>query len=126
MANVFLAGNLTRDPEPGKSNGDLYATFTVAVNRRHQVNGTWVDGATSFHRCVVWHDQAQRVLDDLGKGNRVIVVGELVTRAYKDKEGNPHASTSVGVDEVGPSLRFDGAAVDHDDDHQATPDEEPS
>ena len=99
--------------------------FTVAVNRRHQANGKWVDGATSFHRCVVWHEQAQRVLDDLHKGNRVIVVGELVTRAYKDKEGSPHTSTSMQVDEVDPSLRFDGAAVDHDDEHEATLDEEP-
>src|SRR4051812_31976545 len=102
VANTFLAGNLTADPEHRSSEGAKPSVaFTVAVNRRRQINGKWEDASSSFHRCVVWAEQAQRVLADLHKGDRVIVIGELRTHTYKDTEGKPHTSTVVSVEEAG-------------------------
>lgn len=86
--------------------GIPFATFTLAVTpRMRNASGQWSDAATSFLRCVVWRDQAQRVAESVHKGDRVLVVGTLRSRSYASG-GDVRYITEINVDEVGPSLRW--------------------
>jgi single-strand DNA-binding protein len=104
---VSLAGNLTDDPELRFTpNGNAVANFRLAVTPRVKDGDGWKDGETSFHRIVVWRDQAERVAESLGKGDRAIVIGRLRTRSWETPEGERRTVTEVDADEVGTSLRW--------------------
>jgi len=81
MANlnrVFLAGNLTRDPEiryipSGKAVGDL----GMAVNRKYKTADGEDRDETCYVRVVVWGRQAETCGEYLRKGSSLLVEGRL-------------------------------------------------
>lgn len=94
MNRVFLAGNLTRDPEVRYLDGGRAVTnFTIAINERNK------DGkeTTSFIRCAAWGDLGIRVGDSTRMGTRVVVEGRLSQRSWKDKNNATHDDVSVVI-----------------------------
>ncbi len=105
--HVTIAGNLTADPELTITNsGAQVANFRVAVTARVREGNTWRDGDTSFYRVTCWRDLATNVTDSLGKGDRVLVVGQLRMRSWETPEGEQRSVVEVTAEEVGPSLRW--------------------
>jgi len=105
--HVAITGNLTDDPEvtftPG---GAAVCNFRLAVTPRIKQGDTWTDGETSFFRITAWRQLAEHVGDSLGKGDRVIVVGQLKTRSWETPEGERRSVVEVTAEEVGPSLKW--------------------
>ena len=105
--SIFLAGNLTDDPEfhhsPG---GTARATFRVAVSSRVRDGEGWRDGEPAFYAVVVWRDQAEHAAESLRKGSRVVVVGRLAQRSWQADDGATRSVVEVVADELGPSLRW--------------------
>ena len=100
MNRVFLAGNLTRDPEvrytpAGKAVGDL----RLAVSR--QFTGT--DGQTREETCfvnvVVWGRQAETCGQYLAKGSPALVEGRLQYDEW-EKDGQKFNRLRVVADRV--------------------------
>ena len=105
--HVTITGNLTADPELKLTpNGAAVANFRVAVTARVRDGNAWRDGDTSFYRVTAWRDLATNVTDSLGKGDRVLVVGQLRMRSWVTDEGEGRSVVEVTADEVGPSLRW--------------------
>jgi single-strand DNA-binding protein len=105
--HVTIAGNLTADPELTITNsGAAVANFRVAVTARVRDGNTWRDGDTSFYRITAWRDLATNLADSLGKGDRVLVVGQLRQRSWETDEGEQRSVVEVTAEEVGPSLRW--------------------
>jgi single-strand DNA-binding protein len=105
--HVTITGNLTSDPElKFTANGAAVANFRVAVTARVRDGNTWRDGDTSFYRVTAWRDLATNVTDSLGKGDRVVVVGQLRMRSWESSEGEQRSVVEVTAEEVGPSLRW--------------------
>ena len=106
---LTLAGNLTATPElTFTDSGTAKLTFTVAqTERRYDAQkGEYVDGNTTFARCVAWNRTAEGIADsDLRKGTRVIVVGALRENRWQDNEGNNRSMLEVVVEELGASMR---------------------
>ena len=71
------------------------ASIRLAVTPRIRERDGWKDGATSYVRVNVWHDLAEHVADSLSKGDRVVVVGRLRTRAWETPEGDKRSVTEV-------------------------------
>jgi single-strand DNA-binding protein len=105
---VTITGNLTDDPEFRVTQaGTAVATFRVAVTpRRPDGKGGWTDGETSFFKVVAWRQLAENLAESLGKGDRVIVTGQLRMHAWETPEGDKRSTIEVQADEVGPSLRW--------------------
>jgi len=105
--HVAITGNLTDDPEvtftPG---GAAVCNFRLAVTPRIKDGDQWKDGETSFFRITAWRQLAEHVGDSLGKGDRVIVLGQLKTRSWETPEGERRSVVEVTADEVGPSLKW--------------------
>jgi single-strand DNA-binding protein len=105
--HVTITGNLTADPElKFTPNGAAVANFRVAVTSRVRDGETWRDGDTSFYRVTAWRDLATNLTDSLGRGDRVVIVGQLRMHSWETPEGEQRSVVEVTAEEVGPSLRW--------------------
>lgn len=99
MNKVVIIGRLTKDPElkftPGT--GTAVATFTVAVDRRHQKDGK---KEADFIPVVVWGKQAESTSNFMSKGKLIGISGRIQIRNYDAKDGTKRYITEVVADEV--------------------------
>ena len=108
MSQITFAGNLAEDVELRHTrNGRAVARFRVLENRRRRdAEGEWVDDEPNAWRVQVWGGMAENVAASCGKGDRVVVVGDVVTDKWEDQEGRTRRTQKIEADEVSFSLRF--------------------
>ena len=95
MNKVILMGRLTSDPELRQTNSGLsLCNFSIAVNRRFNKD------ETDFFNCVAWRQTAEFISKYFGKGQQILLSGELNNESFTDKGGNKRTVTKVVVDEV--------------------------
>ncbi|MDP8262819.1 MAG: single-stranded DNA-binding protein [Candidatus Ancaeobacter aquaticus] len=84
LNKVFLAGNLTRDPEVRNiSSGAAVANLGLAVNRYYSTKNGERKEETLFIRVVVWGKVAESCKEYLTKGSPVLVEGRLMNRSWE-------------------------------------------
>lgn len=95
LNRVFLAGNLTRDPEvrytPG---GAAVATLGMAVNRFYTTKTGEKKEETLFIRVVVWGKLAESCKEYLKKGSSILVEGRLASRSW-EQNGQKRSTVEV-------------------------------
>lgn len=115
MRNITLVGNLTRDFEVRFFEDSAVANSAVAVNHRFKdiKTGEWKDGdKPHYFDIAVWGTkQADNVVDSLGKGDRVLVVGTLNMTIKEMSDGTKKTYPEVRVEHIGPELRWATATV---------------
>lgn len=111
-APATIVGNTVSEPELRfTAAGVPWVTFDVAVNDvRTSRNGEKTE-KTHYVRCKLWRDAAENLVETVGKGTRVIVLGKWVQESWEDQNGNKRRDWVVEVDEVGPSVRWATAKV---------------
>ena len=99
MNHVELVGNLTRDPECGKTQGDVsYCRFTVACQRRYKnAQGNY---DADFISCIAWRQTADFVGRYFIKGNKIGLLGHIEVSSYTAQDGSKRYTTDVVVDNV--------------------------
>jgi single-strand DNA-binding protein len=100
LNQVFLMGNLTRDPElrqtPG---GQNVCSFSLALNRSYKdASGEWQE-ATDYIDVVAWGPLGERVSQYLSKGRRCLVQGRLQSRSW-EQEGQKRNKVEVLAGDV--------------------------
>lgn len=129
LNKVFLAGNLTRNPElrytPG---GTAVAQFGIAVNRRYKNRDGQVQEEATFIDIEVWGKQAETASEYLTKGSSVLIEGRLKLDSWESKQtGEKRSKLRV----VGERIQFigarrpQGAAADREKPQQAQTQETP-
>jgi single-strand DNA-binding protein len=115
QTTVTFEGNIATDLElTYTTTGKPVVRFPVLVNRRRKDpdTGEWADGEPTRHACVAFGTLGEHLADSLTKGDRVLIVGNVVTDTWDDKDtGDRRTAQRVLVDAAGPSLRFATAAV---------------
>jgi len=95
---VILVGNLGRDPEVRRMNsGDSVVSFSVATTEswRDKMSGERKD-RTEWHNVVIFNENLGKIAEQYcKKGSKVYLEGQLQTREYQDKDGNPRKVTEV-------------------------------
>lgn len=83
MLNRYVCiGRLTKDPEQKRTqNGDIFATFSIAVNDRYNKENV------NFFDCVCYRQTAEYVTRFLKKGDLIGVDGRLQQDTYENKQG---------------------------------------
>lgn len=106
--SITITGNVTEDPRLNFTReGAPAANFTVADNSfRRDENGDWQQTDASFWTVAVFGSQAERVAEQVTKGQRVMVTGRIHTDEWTDKNGNRRRDLRVKADEVAVSLKF--------------------
>ena len=97
---VFLLGNLTRDPELRQTpSGQSVCSFSLALNRAYKgQNGEWQE-ATDYIDCVAWGPLGERVSQYLAKGRRALVQGRLQSRSW-EQDGQKRNKVEVLANDV--------------------------
>ena len=95
---VILVGNLTEDPQlKATPSGVAVVSFRIAVGRRFKTEG---QPEADYFTIVAWRNTAEFIGRHFGKGDSILVCGQLQQRAYTDKEGNSRSVVEVVADEV--------------------------
>jgi len=99
LNKVILSGRITRDLELKQTpQGTPVLTFTVAVERSFVKQGE--ERQTDFITCVAWNKTAEFISRYFFKGRSIVILGNLRSRTYDDKNGTKHYVTEVFVDEA--------------------------
>lgn len=137
--SVVIVGNIVNDPVHRRVGEQSVVKFRVASNsRRKTAEGAWETGDTLFASVSCWGALVAGTAGSLTKGDPVIVVGDIYTSEYDDRDGNPRNSVEVRAHAVGPNLarsratieriqrRPDEPAPESADDETATDESEPT
>ena len=110
LNKVFLAGNLTRDPElrytPG---GTAVAQFGLAVNRRFRNREGQMQEEATFVDIEVWGRQAEAASEYIAKGSPVLIEGRLKLDTWESKQTGERRSKLRVVGERVQFLSYKGS-----------------
>lgn len=96
---VIMMGRIVNDLELKTTpQGVSVCSFRIAVDRRFQTKGE--EKKSDFFNVVAWRQQAEFVTRYFGKGRMIFVEGELQTRSYTDKNGNPATWYEISADRL--------------------------
>lgn len=97
---VQLGGNLVKDPEPQKTNGDSsVTTFTLAVTRPGaKLAGQ--DNGTDYFPLVSYGPLAKLIAERKKKGHALYVEGSLEYSSWEAQDGKKRSRTRVKADDV--------------------------
>lgn len=100
LNQVFLMGNLTRDPELRQTpTGQNVTSFSLALNRSYKdASGEWQE-ATDYIDIVCWGPLAERVAQYLSKGRRCLVQGRMQSRSW-EQDGQKRSKVEVLASDV--------------------------
>ena len=94
---VIMMGRLVSDPELRTTpQGVNVCSFRIAVDRRFQQKGE--EKKSDFFNVVAWRQQGEFVSKYFSKGRMILVEGEMTTRQYTDKNGNPSTWYEIVAD----------------------------
>lgn len=103
MANlnrVFLAGNLTRDPEVRYTpTGTAVADLNLAINRTYTSGGEQKE-ETCFVNVVAWGRTAELCGEYLSKGSPILIEGSLQYDQWQTETGEKRSRLRVRADRV--------------------------
>jgi single-strand DNA-binding protein len=101
MNRVFLAGNLTRDPELRYTpSGMAVAELGLAVSESYKSKTGEMVESVCFVDIQVWGRIAQTCAEYLKKGSPVLVEGKLQLDQWQTKEGEKRSKLRVRADRV--------------------------
>jgi len=110
--NIYLLGNLTRDPEIKYTNEGIAITeMGLAVNKKWTDKNGKESETVDFFNITTWNNLAENCAATLKKGNRILVSGHLNLRSWENKEGKKYNITSITADVVAASLEFNQISI---------------
>ncbi len=99
FAKVSIVGRLGQDPEVRYTpSGTMNVQFSIAADGRRRGEGD--QDNTTWFRVTAWDKQAERLVTLIergyvAKGRQLYVDGQLETRQYTDRTGQPRTSLDV-------------------------------
>lgn len=103
--HLTVVGRVVTDLRRRIVNNQELISFRVASNsRRRTGDGTWEPGNSLFITVNCWGKLVTGVGAGLYKGAPVIVVGDVFTSEYEDRDGIRRSSLEMRATAVGPDL----------------------
>lgn len=100
LNKVFLAGNLTRDPEiRNLPSGQPVASFGLATNRFFTDKNGQKQQNVEYHNVVLFGKLAETAKSFLNKGSLVLIEGRLQTRTWDDQQSGAKRSKTEIIGE---------------------------
>lgn len=110
---IVIVGNVVTDPVLRSAGEQSVYRFRVATNSRRRTDeGSWEQGKTLYASVSCWGKLVRGTAASLRKGDPVIVVGDVYTTEYDDRDGNPRTSVEVRATAVGPDLARSVAQIE--------------
>lgn len=97
MNKVIMMGRMVADAELKTTpSGVTACNFKIAVDRNYQKKGE--ERKADFFNCAAWRGTAEFISKWFPKGRLILVEGEMQTRQYTDKNGNPATWYEIQVE----------------------------
>ena len=111
---IVIVGNVVTDPVLRSVGAQSVYRFRVAGDSRRRIaEGSWEQGDTLYASVSCWGRLVQGAAASLRKGDPVIVVGQVYTSDYEDRDRRARAdSVEVRASAVGPDLARCIARID--------------
>lgn len=94
LNHIAIHGRLVRDPESRQTpTGVSVCNFTVAVDRSFTRQGE--EKQTDYFDCVAWRGLADTISKYFTKGKEIVVLGEMQSRKWQDKDGNNRTAWEI-------------------------------
>ncbi len=100
MNKVFMAGNLTRDPERREAHGGVVCAFGLAVSERVRARDGSVRESVVYLDVSVWGAIAESCARCLKRGSAVLVEGKLTQENWVDGSGVARKAIKVRAERV--------------------------
>ncbi len=114
--NIYLLGNLTRNPEIKYTNEGIAITeMGLALNKKWTDKNGKESEMVDFFNVTTWGSLAENCAAALKKGDRVLLSGHLNLRSWENKEGKKYNIINVTADIVAASLEFDHVSIPEKD-----------
>lgn len=96
LNKMMIIGNLGADPELRYTpSGKAVTNLRVAVNDRSRgPDGEWVE-ETMWIGVEVWEQQAERLAEQLRKGNKIYAEGQLRAREFEGRDGQKRTALEL-------------------------------
>ena len=96
LNKMMIIGNLGADPELRYTpSGKAVTNLRVAVNDRSRgSDGEWVE-ETMWIGVEVWEQQAERLAEQLRKGNKIYAEGQLRAREFEGRDGQKRTALEL-------------------------------
>lgn len=104
---VTITGNVAAVPTlRATASGAVLTSFRIANTPRVQSRDSseWSDGETTWFGVTCWRSLAEHCAQSLRKGDRVVVVGRLVTRSWTGTDGEARSGLEIDAAYVGYDL----------------------
>ena len=101
LNKIMIIGNLGADPELRYTpSGKAVTDLRVAVNNNQRgPDGEWVE-ETLWFRVSVWEQAAERLAEQLRKGNKIFAEGQLRVREFEGRDGEKRQSLELAFARV--------------------------
>jgi single-strand DNA-binding protein len=101
LNKMMIIGNLGADPELRYTpSGKAVTDLRVAVNNNQRgPDGEWTE-ETLWFRVSVWEQAAERLAEQLRKGNKVFAEGQLRVREFEGRDGEKRQSLELAFARV--------------------------
>lgn len=104
--NIFLLGNLTRDPELRYTEeGKAFIDIGLAVNKKWTNSQGEQKSSVDYINITGWNQLAENCAASLKKGDRVMIGGKINLK-QKEKDGKNYNIMYLNAEVVAASLEF--------------------
>jgi single-strand DNA-binding protein len=99
---VIILGRVGKDVEEPRytGGGAAVVNLSIATNEKWTDKGGTKQDRTTWHKVVVWNNQAVACKTFLKKGQLVYIEGKLQTRQYDDKENKARFVTEIVATDI--------------------------
>lgn len=116
--NITLIGRVASEPESKiLPSGSSMSRFRMITNdRKKNAFGEWEDSDTSGWTVLCWDRLAENIMDQLSKGEQIIVNGTIKEVSWVDQAGNKRYSFEVKAQHIGKDLLLSKPLVNSNND----------
>ena len=98
---TIIGARIGKDPEMRLTNsGQAVASLSAAVTPRKKQGDQWVDAETQWFRITVFGREAEAVIENYVKGDKVIVTGRFSMSEFVNKDGVTVKTAEVTADGI--------------------------
>lgn len=98
---VILIGNVGKDPEFNKLEGDVsIAKFTLATTERFKDRNGETKEQTEWHNILAWRQLADICQKYVHKGSPLYIEGKIRTTSWTDKDNNKRYRTEIVAENI--------------------------
>jgi len=77
----------------------------LAYTPRVKQGEVWIDGETIWFRAVQWGEKSELLVDNLSKGDSVLIQGSWKPSTYNTKEGVEKTGLELNISEIGKIIK---------------------